>query len=242
MTSTRVLAYHRWDKGGPGDDVIVVLNFSNRDITDYAVGFPRDGVWQVRFNSAWKGYSPDFKENHLSQVVAEHGQWHAKLGALFGAHLVSRLAAGPWPGQLLLESTAVCFTMIYMDQPKKIVIIEDNAGLADIYKTRLEMIGYTCFIGYNGITGLYFTQKEIPDLVLLDLMIPDIPGGKVLETMRETDWGKGIKVLIISNLNETEAPGNLRQLGIEGYVVKANMTDDKIDQLVNGIFNPAQPV
>ncbi|HSX30596.1 MAG TPA: response regulator [Candidatus Saccharimonadales bacterium] len=121
----------------------------------------------------------------------------------------------------------------------KIVIIEDDAALAEIYKTRLELQGYTCFIGYNGITGLYFTQKEIPDLVLLDLMIPDIPGDQVLETMRRSDWGKDIKVLVISNLNESEASPNLRKLGIEDYIVKANMAGDDIDQLVNNILRPS---
>jgi len=122
--------------------------------------------------------------------------------------------------------------------PQKIVIIEDDASLADIYKTRLELQGYTCFIGYNGITGLYFVQKEIPDLVLLDLMIPDISGGEVLETMRKSNWGRDIKVVVISNLNETEAPPNLRQLGIEDYVVKANMVNDDIDHIVNRILRP----
>src|SRR5258708_607124 len=89
---------------------------------------------------------------------------------------------------------------------KKIVIVEDNANLADIYKTRLELLGYTCFVGYNGITALYFIQKEIPDLVLLDLMVPDIPGDQILATMRKSSWGKDIKVLVISNLSEADAP------------------------------------
>ena len=124
---------------------------------------------------------------------------------------------------------------------QKIIIVEDNASLAEIYKTRLELLGYTCFIAYNGITALYFIQKEIPDLVLLDLMIPDIPGGQVLETMRKSDWGKHVKVLVISNLNESEAPPNLRELGIEGYVVKANLQNDQIDQLVNNILQPPTP-
>jgi len=121
---------------------------------------------------------------------------------------------------------------------QKIVIVEDNASLAEIYKTRLELLGYTCFIGYNGITGLYFIQKEQPDLVLLDLMIPDIPGDQVLATMRRSDWGKTIKVLVVSNLNESEASPSLRQLGIEDYLVKANMNEDMIDQVVNKILRP----
>ncbi|MGH7237548.1 MAG: response regulator transcription factor [Candidatus Saccharimonadales bacterium] len=123
-------------------------------------------------------------------------------------------------------------------KPQRIVIVEDNPALAEIYKTRLELNGYTCFIGYNGITGLYFIQKEIPDLVLLDLMIPDISGGEVLQKIRASDWGKSIKVLVISNLNEAEAPDDLRRLGIEGYVVKANMKDDELDKLVDGILAP----
>ncbi len=121
---------------------------------------------------------------------------------------------------------------------KKIIIVEDNMSLAEIYKTRLELLGYTCFVAYNGITGLYFIQKEIPDLVLLDIMIPDIAGDQVLATIRKSDWGRNIPVYVISNLNESEAPAGLRQLGIAGYSVKATMTDDQIDHIVDSILRP----
>lgn len=119
----------------------------------------------------------------------------------------------------------------------KIVIVEDNAALADIYKTRLELLGHTVFIGYNGITGLYFIQSEQPDLVLLDLMIPDIAGDQVLRTMRGSEWGRDIPAIIISNLNESEAAPGLRQLGIEDYVIKANMKDDTLDKLVTAALS-----
>ncbi len=122
---------------------------------------------------------------------------------------------------------------------KKIIIVEDNMSLAEIYKTRLELLGYTCFVAYNGITGLYFIQKEIPDLVLLDIMIPDIAGDQVLATLRKSDWGRNIPVYVISNLNESEAPAGLRQLGIAGYSVKAMMTDDQIDRIVDSILRPS---
>jgi 1,4-alpha-glucan branching enzyme len=61
----KVIAFHRWQHGGPRDDVVVVLNFSNRGHERYTIGFPREGRWRVRFNSDWKGYSPDF-ESHPS--------------------------------------------------------------------------------------------------------------------------------------------------------------------------------
>lgn len=127
------------------------------------------------------------------------------------------------------------------DSPQKIVIIEDNEQLADIYKTRLEILGYECHLAFNGITGLYHTQVTRPDLVLLDMMIPDISGDEVLRILRKTDWGKDIKVIVISNLNESSVPANLRDLGISDYAVKANMTEDDIDNLVDKVLKPAPP-
>lgn len=162
----------------------------------------------------------------------------------------------PAPAQLLgyscseLKECRLCYNAT-MDETTpstasassaKIVIVEDNAALADIYKTRLELLGHTVFIGYNGITGLYFIQSEQPDLVLLDLMIPDIAGDQVLRTMRGSEWGRDIPTIIISNLNESEAAPGLRQLGIEDYVIKANMQDDTLDQLVTAaLTKQSQP-
>jgi 1,4-alpha-glucan branching enzyme len=56
----KVIAFHRWENGGPGDDVVIVANFGNRSYGSYALGFPRAGAWRVRFNSDWQGYSSDF--------------------------------------------------------------------------------------------------------------------------------------------------------------------------------------
>ena len=56
----KAIAFHRWESGGPGDDVMVVANFANRGYDSYALGFPRAGYWRVRFNSDWQGYSSDF--------------------------------------------------------------------------------------------------------------------------------------------------------------------------------------
>ncbi len=124
-------------------------------------------------------------------------------------------------------------------QKQKIVIVEDDASLADIYKTRLELLGYSCQVAGDGIAALYFIQTQHPDLVLLDLMVPDIAGDEILKRMRASKWGKDIPVYVISNLNESDAPAGLRELGIAGYSVKVGMTDDMLDQLVNKILRPA---
>jgi len=123
-------------------------------------------------------------------------------------------------------------------KPQKIVIVEDNVALAEIYKTRLELIGYECHVATDGQMALEVIEKIRPDLVLLDLMLPKIAGDEVLIRMRQSEWGENIRVYIISNLNEHDAPAGLRKYGIEGYTVKANLSDDDIDNLVDNILKP----
>ena len=69
----KVLGLHRWDNGGPGDDVVVVANFANRSYDSYTLGFPRAGQWRVRFNSDWQGYSADFGNQPGYDTVAGGG-------------------------------------------------------------------------------------------------------------------------------------------------------------------------
>jgi 1,4-alpha-glucan branching enzyme len=57
----KVVAFHRWDRGGARDDVVVIANFADRAYQDYRVGLPRQGLWRVRLNSDWTGYSPAFR-------------------------------------------------------------------------------------------------------------------------------------------------------------------------------------
>lgn len=67
--SNHVIGYHRWDKGGVLDDVIVIINASDTRFKDYKLYVPLPGTWHVRFNSSWKGYSPDFNETSISAVT-----------------------------------------------------------------------------------------------------------------------------------------------------------------------------
>jgi len=69
----KILAFHRWDKGGPADDVVVVANFSHEARAGHVIGFPAAGIWKLRFNSDWQGYSDDFSNHPSTDVTAEPG-------------------------------------------------------------------------------------------------------------------------------------------------------------------------
>jgi 1,4-alpha-glucan branching enzyme len=92
----KVIAFHRWDGGGPGDDVVVVANFANRSYDSYALGMPRAGVWRVRFNSDWQGYSSDFG-NRLGYDT------RAGEGSLDGMPYQANVGIGPYSVLILSQ-------------------------------------------------------------------------------------------------------------------------------------------
>ena len=71
----KVLAMHRWDQGGQGDDVVVVFNFSNKAFNAYRVGFPHGGDWKLRANTDAAVYDIDFGETHAFDTVAENRRY-----------------------------------------------------------------------------------------------------------------------------------------------------------------------
>jgi 1,4-alpha-glucan branching enzyme len=69
----KVIAFHRWQDGGPGDDVVIIANFADRSHSNYNLGFPRPGLWRVRFNSDWNGYDPSFGNQFSYDTEATDG-------------------------------------------------------------------------------------------------------------------------------------------------------------------------
>ena len=92
----KLIGFHRWANGGPGDDVVVVVNFANRGYESYSLGFPRAGFWRVRFNSDWQSYSSDYG-NHLGYDTAAGG------GAQDGMPFQANVGIGPYSVLILSQ-------------------------------------------------------------------------------------------------------------------------------------------
>ena len=71
-----------------------------------------------------------------------------------------------------------------------------------------------------------------PDIVLLDLMMPEMSGDEMLIQLRQTDWGKDVKVIILTNMGESEAPDTIDDLNVSAFILKANMTPRQVAELV----------
>jgi DNA-binding response OmpR family regulator len=114
----------------------------------------------------------------------------------------------------------------------KIAIIEDDQAISQMYRFKFEAEGFDVQTAENGKLGLELAEKMKPDVILLDIMMPEMTGDEVLEKIRATSWGKSIKVIVLTNMGEQELPDNLKNLGVSGIVLKADMTPRQVAELV----------
>lgn len=119
----------------------------------------------------------------------------------------------------------------------KIAIIEDDSAISQMYRIKFESEGFEVETAENGKLGLELSKKMQPDIILLDLMMPEMNGDEMLTLLRKTDWGKQIKVIILTNMGESEAPDGIRDLGVSAFIVKANMTPRQVAELVKTQLN-----
>lgn len=118
----------------------------------------------------------------------------------------------------------------------KAAIIEDDHDLQYIYKLKLEREGFEVVTASNGEEGLERVKAFMPDIILLDLMMPVMNGADMLAHMRSEEWGSDIRVIILTNISKDEAPQALRFLHVDRYIVKAHHTPTQVVSIAKEIL------
>lgn len=114
----------------------------------------------------------------------------------------------------------------------KVAIIEDDATIAQMYRIKFEAEGFEVETAENGKLGLALAEDMKPDIILLDLMMPEMSGEEMLKRLRKTTWGKSINVIILTNMGEQEAPASIKELDVKRFIVKADMTPRQVTEMV----------
>ena len=110
----------------------------------------------------------------------------------------------------------------------KIAIIEEDAVINQMYRMKFEADGFDVRIANNGKIGVELVASFEPDVILLDLQMPDMNGAEALKHIRPQDSSKTTPVIVLTNLGEEEAPAEIRSLGIHSDIVKANLTPRQV--------------
>ena len=114
----------------------------------------------------------------------------------------------------------------------KILIIEDDTFLSGIYASKFEKEGFQVFLGTDGEAGLKSAKNNIPDIILLDVLLPKLDGFEVLESIKQDEKIRHIPVILLTNLGQKEDVDKGLKLGATDYLIKAHfMPQETVDKV-----------
>ena len=108
------------------------------------------------------------------------------------------------------------------NEKKRILIVEDEPTLVEVLKDKLELSKYEVLKAGDGAVGLKKALAEKPDLILLDLVMPNMDGMTMLEKLREDSWGKKVPVIILTNLTSVAETKEAMKKGVNDYLIKSD--------------------
>lgn len=121
---------------------------------------------------------------------------------------------------------------------KSILLVEDDPFIVDIYSTKLKQAGFNVDTAQDGKTAIEKLEEKKPDLVVLDIVLPQVDGWEVLRTIKNNPDLKSLKVIVFSNLGQQEEIEKGIKLGSVKYLIKAHYTPSQVvDQIKELLFN-----
>lgn len=119
-----------------------------------------------------------------------------------------------------------------MDTKKKILLVEDDTALANVYVSRLQLEGFDIQHVANGEEALTAAVTYRPDLILLDAMMPKISGFDVLDILRNTPETANMRVIMLTALSQAKDKERAEALGVDDYLVKSQVViGDVVDRI-----------
>lgn len=105
---------------------------------------------------------------------------------------------------------------------RRIVIIEDDPDLLDALMREFRHSGFEVFGARDGVEGMEMALQYQPQVILLDLLLPQLEGLDMLKNLRRYDWGKAVTVIVLTNFDDPSHISEANELGVRDYLVKAN--------------------
>ncbi|MCA9357154.1 response regulator [Candidatus Nomurabacteria bacterium] len=111
---------------------------------------------------------------------------------------------------------------------KRILIIEDEPDIREAMAEAITQAGYEALTAENGQVGLEMALAERPDIILLDIIMPIMDGHQMLAKLRIHPWGKSVKVIMLTSMDDVKNIGMAHEGSITDYIIKAHSSLDEI--------------
>lgn len=119
----------------------------------------------------------------------------------------------------------------------KVLLVEDDNNLREIYEARLAAEGYDIVTAKDGEDALATAKQHKPELIISDVMMPRISGFEMLDILRNTDGLKNVKIIMLTALGQTEDKDRADHLGADKYLVKSQVTLEDIVKAAEDLLN-----
>jgi DNA-binding response OmpR family regulator len=124
-----------------------------------------------------------------------------------------------------------------MDKKNKILIVDDEEYIVKALSDHLGRKGYETITASNGEEGLSAAEKSMPDLILLDIIMPKMDGITMLRELKKNSKTESIPVIMITNLDNKESDMEANELGVAAYLVKTDYGLEEITKKIEEILN-----
>jgi DNA-binding response OmpR family regulator len=124
----------------------------------------------------------------------------------------------------ILPLLAKSFLVGYTEDVKKILLADDDRFLGKSYKLKLDKDGFSVTLVHSGKEVLESLEKELPDLLLLDLIMPGKDGFTTLEEISKNPKYKDLLIIVSTNLSQQEDKEKVKKLGAKGYIIKSDLS------------------
>jgi len=111
---------------------------------------------------------------------------------------------------------------------KKILIVEDETFLIEMYKTKFEIENFQVISAISSEQAIKILKKDIPDLILLDILLPRKSGITFLREVKQIRKVSKVPVIIFSNYDDSKTREEAKQLGVEDYLIKTEFTPKQL--------------
>lgn len=118
----------------------------------------------------------------------------------------------------------------------KILIVEDDRYISKMYQLKLSLEGYTVEVAENGREGVDKIKAFGPEIILLDILMPELDGFEVLKIVKAEEATKNIPILIMSNLGQEDHIQKGMEMGAIGYIVKSQFTPSKVVEKIKEVL------
>jgi CheY-like chemotaxis protein len=115
-------------------------------------------------------------------------------------------------------------------------MVEDHVEIAELYQLKLQLDGYRVAVAGNGITGLEMARTLMPDVILLDIHLPQLDGLQLLSALREDDVTRELPVVVFSDDDSPSLIQQAERLNVEAYLLKAQLLPSRLSRTVSEVL------